>query len=263
LTQGATAQRLSQQLTASQTQFVGGAQQQQHQQPHHHQQQEEGSLETRIDYLRSFFLLDELSHTLCLFAQAAATPVWGATEFLHLNNQLKQLVVHTKVMYERVQQFLARYPFEEKRITDATVVVQNNIRGLVISVKQLNEAQARGVRPVVSCVVSCVVCRVVLWELSCGACAGYGGDGDQCGEGAGAGHVPDVQHCRGGRDPLDRRDRRRHPGMRSVCALPPRRLKRSGRLTEHTTRHTHDTHTTHDTHMTHTTTANDVVGSGV
>lgn len=140
LTQGATAQRLSQQLTASQTQFVGGAQQQ-HQQP---KQEEEGSLETRIDYLRSFFLLDELSHTLCLFAQAAATPVWGATEFLHLNNQLKQLVVHTKVMYERVQQFLARYPFEEKRITDATVVVQNNIRGLVISVKQLNEAQARG-----------------------------------------------------------------------------------------------------------------------
>jgi hypothetical protein len=110
------------------------------------QQREEENIESRIDYLRSFFMLDELSHTMCLFAQAAATPVWGANEFLTLNNQLKQLVLHTKVMYERVQQFLARYPFEEKRITDATVIVQGNIRGLVISVKQLNEAQARGVR---------------------------------------------------------------------------------------------------------------------
>jgi hypothetical protein len=110
------------------------------------QQREEENVESRIDYLRSFFMLDELSHTMCLFAQATATPVWGANEFLTLNNQLKQLVLHTKVMYERVQQFLARYPFEEKRITDATVIVQGNIRGLVISVKQLNEAQARGVR---------------------------------------------------------------------------------------------------------------------
>jgi hypothetical protein len=115
--------------------------------PYGTQPQEDGSsLEARIDQLQSFFMLDDISHTLCLFVQALATPVWGPNEFLHLNNQLKQLVLHTKVMYERVQQFLSRYPFEEKRITDATVLVQGNIRGLVISVKQLNEAQARGVR---------------------------------------------------------------------------------------------------------------------
>lgn len=37
---------------------------------------------------------------------------------------LVQLVVHTKAMYERVQQYLLRYPFEEKRITEATVAFQ-------------------------------------------------------------------------------------------------------------------------------------------
>jgi len=102
------------------------------------------SVEAQMDQLRSFFLFEEITHTLALFSLAIATPAWGVAEFANLNTQLKKLVVNTKAMYERVQQYLQRYPFEEKRITEATVAFQKNIRALVLAVKQLNDAQARG-----------------------------------------------------------------------------------------------------------------------
>lgn len=53
--------------------------------------EESDSVELRMDQLRSFFLLDDITHTLALFALAIATPVWGASEFANLNTQLKQV----------------------------------------------------------------------------------------------------------------------------------------------------------------------------
>jgi len=44
-----------------------------------------------MDQLRSFFLFEEITHTLALFSLAIATPAWGVAEFANLNTQLKKV----------------------------------------------------------------------------------------------------------------------------------------------------------------------------
>lgn len=145
----------------------------------------EEDAEARIDQRRSFFLLGDLSQALCEFSLAAATPVWGPNEFLALNNQLKQVPfslvrilcsfnctnipliswcyiprqcmnecnnissgIHLKRRELPMPQCFCRYPcfLRKKSIRFLNSRHdQGNIRGLVISVKHLNEAQARGV----------------------------------------------------------------------------------------------------------------------